>query len=109
MIKTNETHDGTTDLSARVVAARAAIHRGPLASFFATDVRRESGCPVHFVWDGNGRGRPWVRVGFVLLLAAGGAASLATFTHTSSTPARVIAGAAAAVWLVGQGLTRSTR
>jgi hypothetical protein len=34
-------------------------------------VRRESGCPVHFVWDGVGRGRKMVRATFVGLLAGG--------------------------------------
>ena len=97
------------ELAAGVDAARAAIHRGPLASFFATDLRRESGCPVHFVWDGNGRGRPWVRVGFVLALATGAAASFAALTHASSTPARALGVVAVVAWLVGQVLTRYRR
>ena len=33
--------------------------------------RRESGCPVHFIWDGQGVGRPLVRGGFLAILLAG--------------------------------------
>lgn len=38
---------------------------------------RESGCPVHFLWDGSGRGRPFVRAGFMGLLVAGALATAA--------------------------------
>ena len=105
----SDEHVHPDELATSVDAARSAIHRGPLASFFATDVRRESGCPVHFVWDGNGSGRPWVRIGFVLALVAGAAASFSLLAHASPTPARVLGGAAAVVWLVGQALTRRRR
>jgi hypothetical protein len=105
----SDQHTPAEDLATSVQAARAAIRRGPLGSFFATDVRRESGCPVHFVWDGNGHGRPWVRVGFVLALAAGAAASFAVVAHVSATPARALGVAAAFLWLVGQVLTRRSR
>jgi hypothetical protein len=105
----SDEHTHPDDLTTSVDAARAAIHRGPLATFFATDVRRESACPVHFVWDGNGQGRPWVRIGFVLALLAGAAASFASLAHASSTPGRALGAAAAVVWLVGQVLTRRRR
>jgi hypothetical protein len=86
-----------------------ALRPGAVAGFFATDVRRESGCPVHFVWDGNGRGRPFVRVGFLLALGAGAAASWAAMTHGTTTAAGALGAAAAASWVLGQGLTRASR
>lgn len=33
--------------------------------------RRESACPVHFIWDGHGRGRWPVRLGFWLISGLG--------------------------------------
>ncbi|MBM4280198.1 MAG: hypothetical protein FJ137_05385 [Deltaproteobacteria bacterium] len=85
------------------------LQRGAIAGFFATDLRRESGCPVHFVWDGNGRGRPFVRVGFLLALVAGAASSWAAMTHGSTTVAGALGAAAAASWALGQVLTRASR
>ena len=82
-----------------------------MSSFFDTSVRRESACPVHFVWDGNGFGRPVVRVGFLLLLAS----CLTTAAGQISKCAVVFdigkgaLAAALVVWLVGQGLTRLSR
>jgi hypothetical protein len=79
-----------------------------MTSFFDTSVRRESACPVHFVWDGNGAGRPVVRVGFLLLLlasmvvAAGAALHLATVIAAGKLGVAVAGG----VWLCGQGLTK---
>lgn len=32
--------------------------------------QRVSSCPVHFIWDGRGIGRPLVRYGFLGLVAA---------------------------------------
>jgi hypothetical protein len=91
------------------VAAARGLRRGSWASFFATDVRRESGCPVHFVWDGNGRGRPWVRVGFLLALVAGVLASGAAMARASTTPAAAVGFVAAVAWVIGQVLTRARR
>jgi hypothetical protein len=79
--------------------------------FFDTSVRRESNCPVHFVWDGNGLGRPFVRVGFLLMLLAGGLLSAGVVWHasTATTAGRGVALAALAVWGVGQLLTKLRR
>jgi hypothetical protein len=79
--------------------------------FFDTSVRRESNCPVHFVWDGNGLGRPFVRVGFLLLLVAGGLMSAGVMWHasTSTTAGRVVGLVALATWGLGQILTKLRR
>ena len=79
--------------------------------FFSTDVRRESGCPVHFVWDGNGYGRPFVRVGFLGALLAGALASGATLAHAPSalSLAGVVGAASGASWALGQALARVRR
>jgi hypothetical protein len=73
-----------------------------------TSLRRESNCPVHFVWDGNGIGRPFVRLGFLLALVAGGALSLALMAPlpTARSVAVVVAAVAAACWCLGQVLTK---
>ena len=34
-------------------------------------LERVSACPVHFLWDGRGAGRVWVRLGGMGLVAAG--------------------------------------
>lgn len=73
-----------------------------------TSLRRESGCPVHFIWDGNGLGRPFVRLGFLLAVLTG---ILLTMSVMVSAPpikgaALGVAVGAAAIWLLGQALTR---
>ena len=80
-------------------------------AFFDTSVRRESNCPVHFVWDGNGLGRPFVRVGFLLLLVAGALLSAGVMWHESAPSAvgRAVGLAAVAVWGTGQVLTKFRR
>jgi hypothetical protein len=77
-------------------------------SFFDTSLRRESNCPVHFVWDGNGLGRPVVRIGFLLLLVAGGALSAGLMLHAPAVTGvgRVVAVVALATWGLGQVLTK---
>lgn len=77
-------------------------------SFFDTSLRRESNCPVHFVWDGNGLGRPFVRVGFLLLLVAGGALSAGVMLHAAvvGDAGRAIGVVALATWGLGQLLTK---
>jgi hypothetical protein len=62
--------------------------------------RRVSACPVHFLWDGRGRGRTFVRSGFLGLLAGGMLA-----TAGAVTAGRVALGCAFAAWLVGQALS----
>ncbi len=73
-----------------------------------TSLRRESGCPVHFVWDGNGWGRPFVRLGFLLAVLAGLLATGALMSHVPSVKqgSVVVAGCAAVAWGLGQLLTR---
>jgi hypothetical protein len=63
---------------------------------------RESGCPVHFVWDGN----VLVRAGFLLLLGAGllWAASRTFVVDALGLPALLALVAGAALWLAGQAL-----
>lgn len=77
-------------------------------TFFDTSLRRESTCPVHFVWDGNGVGRPLVRTGFMLALVAGATGTLGAMSHqvAVSSAAGVVAIAAALSWGLGQVLTR---
>jgi len=36
-----------------------------------TRPQQVSACPVHFIWDGRGKGRPFVRAGFMGFLATG--------------------------------------
>ncbi len=73
-----------------------------------TSLRRESNCPVHFIWDGNGLGRPFVRAGFMLALVTGALMMVAVMSH--SDVVRGYAGGFAVVgavlWGAGQALTR---
>lgn len=77
-----------------------------------TSLRRESGCPVHFIWDGNGLGRPFVRLGFLLAVITGCLLTASVMIHAAGwnaglkSVAGVFAVAAASVWLLGQALTR---
>ncbi len=73
-----------------------------------TSLRRESGCPVHFIWDGNGLGRPFVRLGFMLAVLTALLMTASIMIHASSlkSAGAVVAVAAAATWLLGQALTR---
>jgi hypothetical protein len=77
-------------------------------SFFDTSIQRESACPVHFVWDGNGLGRPVVRVAFLLCLVAGATLALGQMLHIDAVNVvgRVTGVVAGIMWLSGQGLTR---
>ena len=83
----------------------------PIVAFFDTSVRRESTCPVHFIWDGNGLGRPFVRVGFLLWLLGCGLLSAAVVwpTALSMGPGRLVVLAALATWGLGQALTKLRR
>jgi hypothetical protein len=76
-----------------------------------TTAPRESGCPVHFVWDGAGMGRPIVRFGFMLLLAAGlwitAAALWPQAALRVSSP--WVLGAAVGVWGLGQAVVLAER
>jgi hypothetical protein len=68
---------------------------------------RVSSCPVHFIWDGRGFGRVFVRAGFLMLLV--GMALLTGATATGfmvlKTPAAYVLGLALVVWSSGQALS----
>lgn len=76
--------------------------------FTDISLRRESTCPVHFVWDGNGVGRPVVRLGFLLILITGTLMSAGLMFASKPTTALglQVGIAAAVIWGVGQVLTR---
>ena len=71
---------------------------------------RVSACPVHFIWDGRGQGRVFVRVGFLAFLVAGALFSGAVMLHVHPmrTAAAVVAMVAFAAWSLGQVLTART-
>lgn len=50
-------------------------------SFVDPTPHRVSSCPVHFIWDGKGRGRSLVRAGFLGVLVAAGLALIASALH----------------------------
>ncbi len=77
-------------------------------AFFDTSIQRESACPVHFVWDGNGLGRPVVRVAFLLCLVAGALGALGVMLTSANvmSAARGVAVVAGVGWIAGQALTR---
>ena len=68
---------------------------------------RVSACPVHFIWDGKGHGRAFVRAGFMLVLVGCalffGAKALTMPTLT--TPSMGVLAVAAVSWCVGQVLS----
>lgn len=70
-------------------------------------LHRTSGCPVHFLWDGRGKGRALVRAGFLGFSVAGGAWVLGFMSHTevAMDAGLVVAGVAGATWGVGQALS----
>lgn len=68
---------------------------------------RVSACPVHFIWDGRGIGRVFVRAGFLMLIVG-----FALLTGASATglvvlksPALYVLGVAIVAWSVGQVLS----
>jgi len=72
--------------------------------------QRVSACPVHFIWDGRGTGRAFVRAGFLGFLVVG---ALLTGAVALRVPALKAAGlyallASGAAWLLGQALTART-
>jgi hypothetical protein len=70
-----------------------------------TGTTRTSGCPVHFIWDGKGVGRPVVRAGFMLLLVASMVAVAVQMWHLPSSWTRIAASVAGTVYLTGQALS----
>jgi hypothetical protein len=77
----------------------------------ATAHPRESACPVHFVWEGRGAGRPLVRLGFLGLTAWGAAFSLVEILHLGAAFSPLLAGLVpvAVVYLGGQLLSLRDR
>lgn len=73
--------------------------------------RRVSGCPVHFLWDGKGRGRTFVRSGFLGLLAGGMIGTGGAMVRMPSVVVvgEVVAAAALLVWIAGQVITARVR
>lgn len=65
---------------------------------------RVSACPVHFLWDGMGKGRVLVRTGFLGFLAAAMLGTCGTMMHVmrATEGAAVVAAVAAVVWCAGQ-------
>ncbi len=68
---------------------------------------RVSACPVHFIWDGRGRGRTFVRAGFLGFLATGIAltGALALRLEGMQTAGLAIGALSVTSWLVGQGVS----
>jgi len=71
---------------------------------------RVSACPVHFIWDGQGQGRMFVRAGFMGFVVAGmiGTGGSALHVEGMRSVALAVLGVAAASWSIGQVLTRMT-
>lgn len=67
---------------------------------------RVSACPVHFIWDGRGRGRTFVRLGFLGVLAAGAVGSGAKLLRAAegSDIAALLLFGSLALWGVGHVL-----
>ena len=68
---------------------------------------RVSACPVHFLWDGRGRGRLFVRsgfLGFVVAAMVGVGASLLRIEGSAPFTLAVL-GVAGASWTFGQVLS----
>jgi hypothetical protein len=68
---------------------------------------RVSACPVHFIWDGKGMGRVFVRAGFLMLIVG-----FALLTGASATgfvvlksPALTVIAVALVAWSLGQVLS----
>jgi hypothetical protein len=69
----------------------------PLVSPIDPSEERVSACPVHFLWDGRGKGRALVRFGF-LGLAAAAACAVLRFVDVAA----VVAAVSAVVYGAGQ-------
>lgn len=68
---------------------------------------RTSACPVHFLWDGRGRGRALIRGAFLGFLLAGMCFTLGTMLREDAleTAGVVVVALSALSWTVGQGFT----
>jgi hypothetical protein len=84
-----------------------------LHPFADTTVHRVSACPVCFVWDGRGWGRPLVRLAFLGVVLAGvlhsGVRALSLSPSAVATVQEVAMGVFAIScvgWVVGQAMSR---
>jgi hypothetical protein len=77
-------------------------------SFVDPTPHRVSACPVHFIWDGRGRGRTLVRAGFLGALLAFGLAMLSQIVHVDvvRTVALAVGALGVTAWCVGHVLDR---
>lgn len=77
-------------------------------SFVDPTPHRISACPVHFIWDGRGRGRTLVRAGFLAALLAFGLAMLSQIVHVDvvRTAAMLIGALGVTAWCAGHLLDR---
>ncbi len=77
-------------------------------SFVDPTPHRVSACPVHFIWDGRGRGRTLVRAGFLAALLAFGLSMLSQIVHVNvlGTAALAIGALGLAAWCAGHVLDR---
>lgn len=66
-----------------------------------------SACPVHFLWDGRGRGRLFVRGGFLGLVASGmvGTGGMLVGADAAAPLALSVLGLSGVVWSIGQALS----
>ena len=72
---------------------------------------RVSACPVHFLWDGRGKGRALVRAGFLgfLLAAMLAFAGKLMRMDVATTAALVVVSGAGLVYLAGQMASALTK
>jgi hypothetical protein len=72
---------------------------------------RVSACPVHFIWDGRGLGRSFVRGGFLGVIAAGMLVTAGQMVHVDvlKSGGLVVLVGSLASWLTGQALTALVR
>lgn len=68
---------------------------------------RVSACPVHFIWDGRGKGRVFVRLGFMGFALAGMIGTGASLLRMSGAAPLLwtVLGVSGASWAVGQVLS----
>lgn len=72
---------------------------------------RVSSCPVHFIWDGLGRGRMFVRWGFFGLTFALATLTLGRWIHVDmlQQAGSTLAAVAGGAYLLGQALSGVVR
>ena len=78
-------------------------------SLLDPSTERVSACPVHFIWDGRGAGRTWVRLGFLGFLVGAMLLLASQWTHAGllRSPALATEVLASLSYAVGQALSWS--